>query len=338
MPHTHILSAVFLTRIEKIDPATITAALSPEFEQLATAFFNGEQVPENFDTPQNGAHAISGSAAEPAINNVDYKINYFTLWGRLVETQWLLQPVLSTFLVDVIMANEMEQSVLSSRDYFEVKVNRHPKYSEFRETIELAQDVYTRIGKFLDPPVDEEADPDNDYIRTNTPEPEPLTASELPELANPTKPQPLKLSERAKKKKKTKAKAPTKTKSAPEDSVEDSVLVTTTLEDTRIHPGSATENSPKSQPVPSPVPENSVTSSMSTLNPYAKLANLEEEDVGPEWKTISNSSQRSKRRNLPKPIPYFSQGASSSADRGHQNYPRASSTQVSFILGHGFFC
>jgi hypothetical protein len=336
----HGLTCFLLTPVEKLNPSNVTAALSPEFEAVATAFFNGEEVPENFNTLKYDDQSVPESSTKPAAQVVKYKIDYGTFWGRVVQTGWLSKPALSTFLIDVIMANEMEQSCRSWGNNCEVKIVRHPHYQRHRDYIEGldGQETQTQLGN--PPALGEDRDDDADNDNTQVNPSELLTPSEFPDLAHPPiNPQSSGQSEKAKKRKKN---APRKTKSATQDSTseDNSALATASVEDMETGQGSAMESNPSSRPEPSSILCESEALSTPTKNPHAELADTTNEDG--DWSLVefkAKASQRKCKRGSRAPVrnDHF-QSASTKPNRGQQSQPRTNSTQVRFIPGVDFPC
>jgi len=324
----HRLTCFILTWIEKLNPSNVTVALSPEFEPLAAAFFSGEEVPANFDILPNDGQSVPKSSSKPAAKVVKYKIDYCNFWGHMVQTNWLSKPTLSTFLIDVIMANEMEQSCRSRNNYREVKIIRHPDYQGHRDYIEALDKQETQrqpsnltaLGEDGDYDRNDSADDDNTRVNPS----DLLIPSELPELAHPpVNPRSSRLPEQAKKNSKNKKVAPN-TKRVTQDSIEDDpASATSSRENMKTYQSPAMESSPQLQL--SPVFCGREAFSMSISNPRSELADTTYEEGYTE--VVYKASQRKRKHGSRAPIrddPL--QGVLANANRGQQSQARASAT------------
>ncbi|RDL40315.1 uncharacterized protein BP5553_00294 [Venustampulla echinocandica] len=112
--------------LEILHPSHNVAPLSPEFDRLATAFFNGDAVPEDLDTLPNPLPS----------SGVNYKMVYYaSSWTEIINAKLLEDDNMAVFLQDVIMANELEKACVSKTSYGGRKVFRHRSYPRIVESM-----------------------------------------------------------------------------------------------------------------------------------------------------------------------------------------------------------
>jgi hypothetical protein len=90
---------------------------------VAKKFFDGVEVPE--DLPMADWLSVA-----PSQLNCEFVFDKSTYWGQILTNKWLEEQPLATFLVDLIMANQMEHACFHKLTYHENKVRRHENYEK----------------------------------------------------------------------------------------------------------------------------------------------------------------------------------------------------------------
>ena len=136
--------------------ALSNAPAAPDFEKLATAFFNGEALDEKFDTISNedisSRFGSRGRATIEDVTDLDETLgssmntekNHTTLyedsdWRKFVadmKKEPEKNKHVAQFLQDVVMANALEKACLARSSVYGVKVFRHSTYDQAKKELE----------------------------------------------------------------------------------------------------------------------------------------------------------------------------------------------------------
>jgi hypothetical protein len=139
-----------------ISKALPNAPAAPDFEKLASAFFNGEALGEKFDAISNeDMPSRFGSRGRATIENVtdldealassmNTEKNHTTLyedsdWRKFVadmKKEPEKNKHIAQFLQDVVMANALEKACLARSSVYGVKVFRHSTYEQAKKELE----------------------------------------------------------------------------------------------------------------------------------------------------------------------------------------------------------
>jgi hypothetical protein len=122
------------------------APLAPDFEKLATAFFNGDSIPEDLDDIPARSKT---SQLEAGITGKNHITNYDTSdWKCLLEQNIHREPIMVRFLMDVIMCNKMEK-VCSSKNltYHNASVHRDSSYIMVMDQLKVAETRQSRLNE-----------------------------------------------------------------------------------------------------------------------------------------------------------------------------------------------
>ena len=132
-PGEYIHSNSFLDTL-----TNLMVPLPPDFEKLATAFFNGDPIPADLEDIPTSRDAAQFEAGIPVKNHA---INYDSSdWKYLLEQGIYQEPLMCRFLVDVILCNHIER-VCSSRHstYYNASVHRDGSYLLVVNSLKIAE-------------------------------------------------------------------------------------------------------------------------------------------------------------------------------------------------------
>ncbi|KAF4628124.1 hypothetical protein G7Y89_g10024 [Cudoniella acicularis] len=133
------------------------AALAPEFDRLAAAFFNGDSIPEDLDEIPDPGSLIRDTNAMTIKN---YRVTYNTGgWTNILNEKLLEDRVLFIFLRDLILANELEHACLTKTAWNGVRVYRHKDYQATLDSIKEK-----KIMTFCVPTLRDTPEPVNDLL------------------------------------------------------------------------------------------------------------------------------------------------------------------------------
>ena len=121
-------------------------SLAPEFDKLATAFFNGDPIPEDLEDIPTPSETFQ---LEVGFTGKNHVINYDTSdWKRLLEQDIQDDPLMVRFLVDVILCNKMEE-ICRSRNltYYNATVHRDSSYRMVVDALNVAESRQIRLNE-----------------------------------------------------------------------------------------------------------------------------------------------------------------------------------------------
>lgn len=324
-----------LTRIECLrPPPPTTQEFAKHFEHVAVAFYNGEEIPEEFESLE---HVDPASPAELDYRGIVFDRKRETLWGS--EGAVFRTHEMSTFLIDLIIAREMEKACTSKSTYFDVKVRRHSTSRDARDSLEDAEKDTTTNGTGDLSLLEKDEDKSTKNSSAEVDISKPWDMSKLPELANPpvdAQASGSSVKNKKKNKKNTLKKASKKRESS---SHEDPILENSEVDsaisgemEAKIIPSKEDQPSLMSGGSNTPGPTSSFPISTSTSSPTLEnvLKESYDEYNDQQWETVSSRRSKPKPSSRPSILGYFqSPTGPANINRGQQNQPRSIPNRVS---------